>query len=188
MAETDIQQTSTTALDTSALDFKVSGRVLDAPQSNEFFWENSRWTEYLGYYKQIPELKKAIDALAMWTAGRGWKANNFNTKIILENIRGWGEDTFQSIIKNMIIVKKINGDSYAEIIRDKIVGMKGQSLVNLKPLNPQMTRHVVNAKGILIGYEEMKPNFKEAKRRFRVDEILHFCNDRIGNEIHGEIG
>lgn len=182
MAQTDIQATAITNLDTRDLDFKVGGKVLDNAQTKEFTWENPNFTTYLGYYKQIPELKKAIDALAMWTAGKGYKTDT-NTKVKLERINGWGEDTFQSIMENMLVVKKFNGDAYAEIIMDD-----DGNLFNIKPLNPQTIRHVVNGKGVIQRYEEITINAdgsKDVKRNFKPEKIFHLCNDRVGNEIHG---
>jgi hypothetical protein len=176
MADTDIQQTATTALNSAGLDFSVSAKSLDTAESDEVRWYNSKWNEYLGYYKQIPELKKAIDALAMWAAGKGWTAD-ITTTAILKRLRGWEEDTFSSIIQNMIIVKKVNGDAYSEIIRND----KG-TLINLKPLNPQTIVHVCNKQGLIERYEEVT---LEGVRKIDKERILHFCNDRVASEIHG---
>jgi hypothetical protein len=84
----------------------------------------------------------------------------------------------------MIVVKKINGDAYAEIIRDNSEKGKGQ-LINLKPLNPSNVRIVLNKKGLIIRYEEYDTSSKQTKRKFKVSEILHLCNNRVANEIHG---
>jgi len=177
MADLDIRKTTTTSMDAAVKDFSVSYKIIDeAGDQEETYWDNINWAKYLGYYKTIPELKKAIDALACWTAGKGWKSDT-RTKIILENIRGWGEDTFQSIMQNMIIVKKVNGDAFAEIIKEEKSGI----LINLKPLNPGSIRVVVNKKGIIIRYEELGGK----KRAFSPENILHISNDRVASEIHG---
>ena len=178
--ETDINQTTTTALDTGVDDYQVDREKIDDAEVKELEWTNPDWSEYLGYYKNIPEFKEAIRALARWTVGKGYEPEDNRTKIILENITGWGEDSFQQILTNMIIVKKVNGDAYAEIIRND----KG-TLVNLKPLNPGRMRHIVNSKGFIIRYEEVDAKKKKTKRTFTPDQIFHLCNDRIASEIHG---
>lgn len=179
MGEHDLNQTTTTQLDGSVKDFSVKYESIDESNNKETFWENPDWAKYLGYYKSIPELKQAILSLAMWAAGKGYEADN-PTKVRLSNIRGWGEDSFQSIMENMLIVKKVNGDSYAEIIRNE----KG-TLINIKPLNPSRMKTVVNQKGIIIRYEEIDLATNKQIRKYQPQDILHLVNDRIANEIHG---
>lgn len=178
MANTDIRSTATTALDNADLEYNVFRENIDeANEAGETHWDSPDFTEYLGYYKKIPELKKAVDALAMWTTGKGYESPQ---KELLDNIIGWGEDSFLSILWNMIIIKKINGDAYAEIIRNE----RG-TLVNLKPLSPNKIRTVVNNKGIIVRYEEIDIKTKKAIRTLTPDKVFHLVNDRVANEIHG---
>jgi|SRR3990167_4905608 len=178
MPETNLANLTTTTLKSSVPDFKVQPRVIDeAGIQEETYWSNPYWTTYLGYLKSIPEYRNAVRSLAIWGFGKGWKAAE-PTNSILKSIRGWGEDSFDSICQDMIIVKKTNGDAYAEIINDE----KG-SLLNLKKLNPSKVRHVVNQKGLLIGYDLMQADGKW--HRVKTEDIFHICNDRIANEIHG---
>lgn len=180
--ETNIGNITTTQLKSGVPDFKVSQKTIDeAGAQPETYWNNSNWPVYLGYLKTIPEYRNAVRALAIYTCGRGWSASPEDTAM-LENIRGWGEDTFDSIMQDMIIVKKTNGDSYLEIIRNPD---NPATIINLKKLNPARIRHVVNEKGLLIGYDEMTIDNKEAIRRLDVKDVFHICNDRIANEIHG---
>ena len=175
MGENNLQQTTTTQLNTGVPDYSVSQKVIDDSTSDEFYWYNSSFPKYLGYYKQIPELKKAVDALAMWTTGKGYTTDP-STQVILEHLTGWGEDTFDSIIQNMIVIKKINGDAYAEIIEEKDI------LINLKPLNPSNVRHVVNKKGIIKRYDVWDGS---GWKEFKKEKIFHISNDRVASEIHG---
>lgn len=178
MAETDIRQVSTSSLNSASLDFSVKSKQLDSPSdTKENYWYNQNWSKYLGYYKTIPELKKAIDGLSMWTVGKGWNADD-RTTIILNLITGWGEDSFQSILTNMLNVKKINGDAYAEIIR--VDGI----LANLKPISPANIRIVVDNNGIIIGYDLMNSS-KTPYKRLKPSDVFHLSNDRLGDEIHG---
>jgi len=180
MAQFDISNVSTTSMNTAVKDFSVSSKTIDKPaDANETYWDSKDWNKYLGYYKSIPELKKAIDALACWTVGKGYNADAM-TEVILEHISGWGEDSFESILMNLLIVKKINGDSFAEIIKDD-----DSLLLNLKPLDPSDIRIVVNKKGIIDRYEQLNRTTRESIKTFNPEEILHLSNDRISSEIHG---
>lgn len=180
--ERDITKTSYTDMQNRVTDFAVDSRQTDGVQEQkETSWDNSKWPQYFGYYKEIPELKKAVDALATWILGKGYTSESL-TKVTLENINGWGEDTFNSILWNLIVTKKIAGDAFAEIIRNPKTG----TLVNLKPLDPGSIRIVCNQKGRIKRYEQRsKTGNKEPDRVFMPFEILHLCNDRIADEIHG---
>lgn len=174
--ETDIRQTTTTALDSGVTNYEVDSVVLDTEQDqNETYWDNAYYNQYLGYYKKIPEFKTALDAFAIWVIGKGWTSNN-RTTAILDNIDGWGEDTFQSIIWNLLVMKKLQGDAFAEIIRNKDTG----ALINIKPLGT--LRIVTNKNGRVIRYEQR--DRKEVKK-YKPQEILHLCNNRLADEIHG---
>lgn len=176
MAELDVGQTTVTDMTGGVKDYSVDTRTTDAAMDQkETYWDNSKASQYLGYYKEIPELKKAIDALAMWTSGKGWTSNTSNTPI-LEQMDGWGEDTFESICNNLIICKKIYGDAFAEIIRNPKTG----TLLNIKVINPADITIVANKKGRIKRYE-----IKGKNKIFQPDQILHLCNSRVADEIHG---
>ena len=176
---TDIRQTTTTTLNTSVKNFAVTNKTLDSPTSNdENYYYNTNFPKNLGYYLTIPEYKKAIDTYATWVLGQGITYQNARDKVICDHITGCGKDTLKDILVNMLVFKKANGDSYSEIIRDDT----GQ-LQNLKPLNPQKIIHVTNKKGILIGYDYLQDDGKT--KRFKLNEIFHLINDRIGDETHG---
>ena len=175
MAEQDIAQTTQTDITGTETLYSVPTMTTDAAtDQKENYWINTNWPQQLGYYKKIPELKKAVDALAMWIGGKGWEADN-RTKVILENITGWGEDTFESILNNMIITKKIAGDAFAEIIRND-----DGTLINIKVLSPGSMKIVTDKGGVIQRYEQIT-----TRKKFTPEKILHLCNDRIADEIHG---
>jgi len=179
--QTDITQTSSIGL-SNVTEFKVLTQETDGIGSQkETITRNENWTKYLGYYKEIPEYKTAINAFATWVIGKGWKASDRDTAI-LEGITGWGEDSFLSILWNMIAVKKFARESFAEIIRNKKTG----TLINLKPLSPGSMATITNGKGVLIRYEQESNLGGNVKiRRFKPERILHLVNDRIADETHG---
>lgn len=183
MAQTDIASTTITDLDNRYDDYVVASTTTDAATgAKETEYINAKWFQQLGYYKKIPELQKAINALAIWAVGKGYTAESDATEVILDKITGWGEDTFESIMWNMLVTKKIGGDSFAEIIRNEKTG----TLINLKPLDTGSIKTIVDKKGIIIRYEQInKLDQKKPPKKFQPEQILHFCNDRIADEIHG---
>jgi len=171
--------TTTTAMNSGVPDISFGSSTLDVGgSSKERVVDYPDWPRNLAYFEEVAEYNSAILALARWTVGLGFETDT-RTKVILDNITGWGEDSFQSILQNMIIIKKVNGDAFAEIIRDDETG----SFINLKPLNPETMRTIVDTKGIIIRYEEWDK--KKRLRKFETNKILHLCNNRIGNQIRG---
>lgn len=174
----DLRETTRTDLTTTVEDYSVATQNLDSPQDqDDNFWTNPNFAKNLGYYKTIPELKKAIDNIAIWSVGKGY--DDSQNAVPLSTINGWGEDSFQSIMQNMITMKKISGDAFAEIVRND----KG-TLINLKPLNPGNIRIVVGKNGIIKRYDQLN-KLGKVNASFKPEEIFHISNDRVGDEIHG---
>lgn len=169
-------------MSTAVADYEVPPQVTDsATGEKESEWQTTTWNQYLGYYKTIPEYKTAINGFATWVLGKGWTSDSRTTSI-LDNISGWGEDTIQSILWNMIVTKKINGDAFAEVIRNEKTG----TLINLKPLAPSSIKIIVNEQGLIKRYEQTDKTPKhKVIRKFEPEEIFHIVNDRIADEIHG---
>ena len=179
MPETKISSAVESDLTNAISDYSVDSKETDgAGDQLETYYDNSNWSQYLGYYKQIPELAAAIDAKATWTVGKGFKAND-RTTFILEGIRGWGKDTFNTILENMIRTYQIGGDAFCEIIRDD----EG-NIINLKPLDTGTMRIVVDRKGVIKRYEQLSKT-KNKPEKFKPDEIFHLARNRVADEIHG---
>lgn len=179
MPETELSNLTTTAMKTGISDTTVSAEKIDEEQGKGFtFWDNSDWPVYLGYLKSVPQYWQAVRSLAIWAFGRGWETPLDEHTSILEGIKGWGEDSFDSILQNMLMVKKTNGDAFAEIIKND-----NGTLINFKPLNPSNVRIVVNPKGLIERYDVK--NSDNTWHKFKPEEIFHISNDRIANEIHG---
>lgn len=180
--ETDIRSTETTDFNSTRTTFEVEGKQTDGPSDQkETEWDSPNFSIYYGYYDEIPELKKAIGTYGTWVLGQGWTASNLDTAI-LESIAGWGEDDFTSILWNMLIMKKINGDSFAEIKRNEKTG----TLINIIPLTPSRISIVVGNDGVITKYKYMSPKLKEVEKEFQPNEIFHLCNDRVADNIHGD--
>lgn len=173
-------------------DYSVATAVLDsAGGTMGYEWQNTRWTQYLGYYKTIPELGSTIDTKAMWTAGKGYKAD-VKTKKLLDDFRGWGKDTFNAIMDNCVRMYNIGGDAFCEIIREKTIFntirtwaglVKKGKPVNLKPLDPGRMKIVVNKAGMVLRYEYN--NGSATPTTYAPEDIFHLAWNRLGDEIHG---
>jgi len=180
MAENRIDSTIAADSGDAREAYTVESATLDSPQDqDETSWTNTRWAEYLGYFKQIPELNAAINAKATWTIGKGFKADT-QTTFICQSIRGNGMDTFNTILENMIRTYYIGGDGFCEIIRDA-----KENLINLKPLNPGDIKIIVNRQGIVTKYVQLNHVNKKVEREFKPETIFHLARNRIGDEIHG---
>lgn len=185
MAKEHIESASAGDMSTAVDDYSVDTQSLDSVHGMEITWTNTKWAQYLGYYKTIPELGAAIDAKGMWTVGKGFKADKKTTKI-LNTIRGWGKDSFNNLMENAVRTYNIGGDSYAEIITTdgKPIKPNGSNLLNLKPLNPETMVHVVGGDGLLTGYEQTN-RVAEPNQKFDVEQIFHLPWNRLADEIHG---
>ena len=178
MPDTDIGSAEASNVRNIIEDYSVDSQETDQSSGQkESTWQNSKWTIYHGYYRTIPELQTAIDAKANWTMGAGFTSDEAS-EMLLNNIKGNGKDCFNSILSNMIRVKTIGGDSFAEIIRDDGV------LVNLKPLDPGSMVIVTNQKGQIIRYEQVSRD-KTPNKKFKPEEIFHLSRNRLADEIHG---
>jgi len=180
MAINDIGSSVASDLSGEMTDFSVDSVSTDgALDQDETFYINTDWETDYGYYNSIPEFKTAVDAKALWTMGAGFEADEI-TSLLLGTIKGNGKDSFNSILKNMIKVKTISKDSFAEVIRDA-EGM----LVNLKPLNPSSIKIVQNRMGQILRYEQVTKVKGVANKCFSPDQIFHLSHDRVADEIHG---
>lgn len=179
MPELRINSAEASNLSNTVTNFSVQSETTDgANESNETFFDIQDWEQNFGYYNMIPELRAVIDAKATWTVGKGYEANG-GTSQVLDGFKGWGKDSFNTILENMDRVKEIAGDSFAEVIRDE----EGEP-INLKPLDPATMRTVVNRQGIIIRYEQMTKN-KTPNKKFKPEEIFHLSRNRVADQIHG---
>ena len=180
MADTNIGSSTVSNMTNNVTDFSVDAMQTDAagnqPETEFSFPE---WSKWYGYYRQIPELKSSIDAIAKWTIGKGYQADA-TTTVTLDYISGYGEDTFNTILKNMIIVRQIAGDAFSEIIRESETG----ELINIKPLDTGSMKIIVNEKGLIKRYEQVSKNNKPNKK-FEPQDILHLTKGRVADEIRG---
>ena len=180
MPETNIGAADYSNLTDAVTNYSVSTQQLDtAGDQDETKWSNAKWTQQLGYYKTIPELGAAIDAKATWTVGKGFEADP-ETTFVLQSIRGWGKETFNALIENMIRTYHIGGDAFCEILRDK-----DGNLINLKALDPGSIVIVANRQGQIKRYEQINKIKGGKPTKFKPEEIFHISRNRVADEIHG---
>jgi hypothetical protein len=179
MTENRIGSAVASDLTNAMTDFSVDTVQTDGVGSGkESEYQNSDFTQQLGYFTSIPEINAAINAKSTWTIGKGFKSDS-QTTFICDSIRGNGEDTFNTILENMIRTYYIGGDSFAEIIRDN----EG-NLINIKPLDPSVIKIVVNQQGLVIRYEQSSKH-KSPIKKFKPEQILHLARNRVADQIHG---
>ena len=119
MVETDINSAEASNLADAMTAFSVTPQNTDGVSGDkETEYMITKWSSWLGYYKEIPELRAAIDAKATWTVGKGWKATTPTESVLLDSFQGNGVDTFNTILENMVRTYQIAGDSFCEIDRD----------------------------------------------------------------------
>ena len=180
MADFDSLNSTTIDVATATTDYSVDAQTTDGAEGEEeTTYINTRWTQQLGYYKKIPELKSAIDAKAQWTVGKGFTADP-QTELLLDTIKGNGKDTFNKILENLLVTKMIGGDAFAEIILDD-----AGNLANIKPITPEFMKIVANPAGQIIRYEQISRVKGKENKKFAASKIFHLMNKRIADEIHG---
>ncbi len=183
MPENRINSASASDLTNAMTDFSVDSQSTDAAtDQKETEWMDNEFNNYLGYYKdeKTPEITAVIDAGANWTWGKGFDADP-ETKTILENMNGDGFDTFNSIGENGERVMELGGNFYAEIIKDE-----DGELINLKPLDPAVMKHIASGQGMIIRFEQMSKNYpKKVVHKFNPEDIFYLPRNRIADEIHG---
>lgn len=152
---------------------------MDGPSDQkETTYQITRANDYWGYFNQVGDLKSAIQMKAIWNVGKGYTTDT-RTKLILERISGWGKDTFDDILFNLEVCKRVFGDAFAEIIRDE-----DGTLINLKVLDPGNVKTIVNRQGIIKRYEFISPML-DSPQELKPEEVFHLSHNRIGNQIHG---
>jgi len=180
MADLNLSQATksdmTNRVDNVTVDTLSIDGVLD---QEETFYYQTDWTKYWGYFNNVPDLKSAILMKAIWDVGKGFKTDS-RTEAVLDNIQGWGKDTFDDILFNMVVTSRIGGDAFCEIIRNE----KG-SLVNLKPLDPETIKIVVGRNGMIKRYEQTTKAAKKKLITWEPKNIFHLCNNRLADQIHG---
>jgi hypothetical protein len=180
MTDQRIDSAVASDLTTQVTDYSVDTASTDgAFEQRETTWTNTEASQYLGYYKKIPECRSVIDARATWTIGKGFKADEITT-MLLDTIEGISKDTFNSILENLVRDMQIYGDAYAQIVLDD-----EDNLINLKVLDPAVMVHVVNQQGQFIRYEQNSKVKGQPPKKFAPEKIFHIMRNRVADEIHG---
>jgi len=172
MVINNIDSATTTDMTNSVTDFSTNSSEDRA--TDEYITNWSRWQ---GYYRQIWPLQSLIDKKALWTIGKGYKADDKTTKQ-LKAIKGNGKDTFNTILSNGVRVYTIGGDFYAEIIKNA----RGV-LRNLKPLNPSTIKVFADDFGMIQKYEQHVNG--KLVHTFQPGDLFHLSWNRLADQNHG---
>ncbi len=189
MAEFDLNQTQQTQMDSVVSDLTLDSYTPDVVgDQKETAWVNDNYEKQLGIFKNSTHFHRAVTALTTWSVGRGYEANPA-TKVILENIRGRGNQSFDDIIMSLQNIKKVAQDAYAEIIRND-----AGTLINFKILGGDTIRVIFGGDGIIDRYEQIaRVGFLrrvlgiKAKtiKKIPKEKMFHISNDIIADELHG---
>ena len=107
---------TTTPIYKTISNYDISPATMEIYKNNEeTIYDQTRFSEWIGFYKNISELNAVINKKALWTIGKGFSAKE-KIKKLLEKIKGNGKDTFDTIMNNNIITYTAGGDSFGEII------------------------------------------------------------------------
>ena len=186
MTENKIESAVAGDLTNAMKDFSVDSAKTDgATDQKETIWMNTQddvtFDDAFGYYtdEKTPEITAIIDTGANWTAGKGYIADEITT-MLLDTIKGNGFDTFNSIMENGERVMELGGNFYAEIIQDD-----EDNLINLKPLDPAVMKHIANREGIIIRFEQISKVKGKRPKKFKPEDIFYLPRNRIADEIRG---
>lgn len=179
-----MSKTKPDSADYTNMSGQVSSASISPSQTSPQDYQ-AKWSTYYGYYLEPTPVQYLIDRKAIWTVGKGFKAEGSAQKR-LSKIKGMGKDTFNTIMANAVKTYTIGGDFFAEIIQTK-----RKELVNLKPLNPGSIVIRANSKGIIKKYDQVEhenpsvPIRSNVLQSFKPDEIFHLAYNRTADEIHG---
>lgn len=177
-------------------EYTIDSMQMDSPTGQkEQGYMNSNFEQQWGYFNKIPDLKVAILGKAIWTVGKGFTCDP-STQAIVDHMRGWGKDSFEDIIFNMEVMKRVSGDAFAEIVWDD--PKERNFAINIVPLNPKNIKIIVNEFGQVVRYEQWigaqhgkiitaikKLLGKNPVRKIDVKDMFHLCHNRLGDQIHG---
>lgn len=182
MPSTEISAAASSDMENHVDNFEITPLPTEGiTAQDETQYNNPNFTKWNGYYKAIPEVKIAVDMRPIWVLGNEIIADP-QTEVILDSLVGNGKQTARIIFKNMLTMKRVNGDAYAEIIRDDKTG----ELLNLKPLDPASIRVIFDRRGIIKRYEQHNKLPSGMKvLEFKPHDIFHLQNKQIADEIHG---
>ena len=182
MTDQRIDSAVASDLTNAITDFSVAPETTDGPtDAKETTWMDDEWSNKFGYYTddKIPEITAVIDAKATWTVGKGFKADEITT-MLLDTIKGNGFQTFNTILENAMRNMLIGGNFYAEIIRDD-----EDNLINLKPLDPSVMKHIVNGQGQLIRFEQISKTAGKVAIKFAPEKMFYLPRNSVADEMHG---
>lgn len=176
MPEFDINSATTTNYSNVVKNVVVPQMSPDSSYAGKTSWTYPDAKQHLGYYQLIPQVHSALHVLGYRVCGLGYDTDN-RTRVILENIRGVGNETFLSIINQMFIESKVFGDVFANVLYDD-----DGDILNIKRLFTGDMTVWYDENGLIWEYEQRVGG---NTRKFKPEEILHISNKKISNENHG---
>lgn len=155
-------------------------RPMPAISPQKDYEYSSEFLKWMGYVQKIPLLGSILNAnvdavVASWRC-KGEHASEMAD--ILDRMVGNGKENYPAIMKNMLMISKIGGDSYAEIIYSGNDPKEGD-IEDLRILNPDNIKQNIK-NGRIKSYEE-----RDGDGKWVPEGIFHLAYGRIGSAPHG---
>ena len=181
MPDLDLSKVTLSDQTTAVKNFEQGAKQIDGLLDQvETEWINPDWTLNYGFFFDNPDVKSALTLKAIWNVGKGFTTDNFY-RVQIDRMRGNGKETFEDILFDMELTRRINGDSFAEIVRNE-AGI----IINIKTLNPGNIKIIFNKAGRIIRYEQIdRPSTGKDPKKFRPQDIFHLTLNKIAGQIHG---
>lgn len=177
----DFSAAQTSNMSNTVKDYEVSPLQTDSAtgqKETEFMIKKADL--YWGYFNTHADLKSAIIMKAVWVVGKGYTAEP-RVQVVLDRIRGNGKETFNDILFNIEICKRVYGNAFLEIITND----KG-TFINLKVLDPRSMKVIVNEAGRIKRYEQVnKIANNKVTQKFRPEDILHITHNKLVDQPLG---
>lgn len=186
MSNLNISKAVTTDYENSIDNYEILPKNTDGiGAGKETTYINPLWSTHWAYFNEHPELKSAILMKATWIVGKGYKCDS-RTQVILDHIKGAGKETFDEILFNMEVIKRVGRDAYAEIIWQNKATHDGV-LLNLKVLDPSSIRTHIDSSGMIDHYEQVTKLGDKITASKKIDprDMFVLTNNKLADQIHG---
>ena len=194
MTNADISSAEVGNMTDNVSNFEIGTATTDgATDEKETAYINNDFGEQLKYFRTISELNSTIRTRANWVIGKGVQAPK-EDMAIMDKWRGWGKDTKNTLIQNMVMTAYVGGDFFAEIIRQggkfrELVAwfgiVKAGKPINLKPLDNSTIKTIINGQGMLERYEQISKIPGKKNKTIKSQNMFHLGKDRFADNTLG---
>lgn len=182
MAEYNLSNVQTAGLETGVKDVTIDSEhpESEGPGKGITYFYYSDADDNLGYYLEMPEINSSLRVLANRVVGLGYTAELSRDRVVLENMKGIGGESFKQIMENFLISKKIFGMAIAEIIKNN-----EDEVINIKNLYAGDIAVGVDEKGMIDHFLQINKQDPSKNRKLQLNQVMFSMNGRIANGVKG---